>query len=312
MKKYLLIHMVVGMIAFTLSSCDIIRYRSVLGSVPPERLGSFAKPVVLKDTAQVANYIGGYIEKSSSRFTRQFAPLERYKNGNLYDLPNLLQGGVSFYQYRDWDGFGSMVTPYITYGGSLYGGVIKPKSHYEDFVFKKPMNPYANKYFVGINASFEFGASVFFNPNKTGVSFSLGTGFNIYYTPFGSLRELIDAIDVEEFRDRYKGFDDLIKGQGSSGAVLPISMDFRYTYPNRKGAVGLVAFESYGFIRPRGVSAYVNMDRWYLEAKLTENRMLNSPLISVGVQYQLSLKKKNMSLNPKKKKRSFWRRIFSF
>ena len=327
MKKYILIPLVVGILSFTLSSC-----RSVLSTVgSPKQMGSFARPIALKDTAQVANYIGGYIENSP---TRQFAELSGINmHRPLDEKPNILQGALSFYQYRDMS-VHRLLTFYATYGGSVYGGVIDPKNYYgKELVFKKSLNPYANRYFVGFSASCEFGASIFFNPNKTGVSISFGVGHNFHYEPFGSLRELMDGIDPHS------------NGLGGiySPSLVPdlttLNIDLRYTYPNRRGNMGLIMFTTLIPIAPAslihmsmapvdllfivpnfqrraiGFSAYTSIDRFYLDVQFTASQVLNSPLISVGLQYQLSLEKRKY-VEPKKKYRSlwssFWRWIFGF
>ena len=314
MKKYILIPLVVGVLSFTFSSCKSIL--STVGS--PKQMGSFAKPIALKDTAQVANYIGGYIENSP---TRQFAEFSGMENTGkpLDEQPNILQGALSFYQYRDMS-VHRLLTFYATYGGSVYGGVIDPKNYYgKELVFKKSLNPYANKYFVGLSASCELGSSIFFNPNKTGISFSFGLGSNFQYQPFGSLRELLDGIEPLS--------SDLLAVFASPFQYnfITLNIDMRYTYPNRRGNMGLIMFTTLipvmsplesiftlqGKKRAIGFSAYTSIDRFYLDVQFTGSKLLNSPLISVGLQYQLSLEKKKY-VEPKKKKRSFWRRNFNF
>lgn len=187
-----------------------------------------------------------------------------------------------------------------------------------NFPFKSSINRYSNKYFMGFNASIEFGRTYFFSTRKTGLSFSDGLGFGLYYEPFGSVRQLVHAIDVAEVRRRAKGSFFNEDGDVSILNTLKLGIfsfnyDIRYTYLNRKGAVGVVAWFNFGALsnhaRSYGVSAYVHARKLYFNVRLTKHFILQSPLITFGVQYQLSLKKKRKIVQIKK--HSFWSRVLN-
>lgn len=318
MKKYVQFILMIG-ISYALSSCRIIL--NTIG--PPKQHHFFAKPIALKDTLQVANYIGGYIESNT---TQGYSKFQKKENSSPSDEhPDILQAALSFHQHREMINekttYNVLTTGYLSYGGSVYGGFINPKNHYSDLPFTKKINPYEKKYFIGFSGGIEAGGTFFINEDKTGLSFSIGYGLNFYYEPFGSMGYMIDQIDTEKLLEVVLVRFSKQTRHSFKLNLLDMNIDIRYTYPNKKGAVGVMAFVnavSYPaglilspFITSRmyGFSAYLNTRRFYFDAQFTKHPILKSPLVSFGVQYNIFLKKKRSVAIQPKIKRSFWKRF---